>query len=119
MQRRRRAALGGAVEPLEITAQGAEGLHHLGSESGRGGDGGPNAPEAELIAQWLEHKPPANPARQAEARRHRLAFEFEPGIMHAARKEELPQRALQPVGVLDAHLGLGQDVLPDPWWCER
>ena len=107
------AALRGPVELLEIDAEGPEELHHLGPQRGASRDGGADAPESELIAQRLEDEPPPDPAQRPQAEGHRLGFQLELGLEHAAREEELRQGALEPVGVFDAHLGLGEDVLPD------
>src|SRR5713226_3487307 len=47
----RRAALGGAVELLEVDTDGPEELHHLGTEGGAPRDGRADAPKPELIAK--------------------------------------------------------------------
>src|SRR6266700_715247 len=44
---------------------------------------------------------------------HRLALELETRPEHPAGKKELREVPLEPVGILDAHLGLGEDILPD------
>src|SRR5229473_1801077 len=111
----RRAALGGAVELLEVDTDGPEELHHLGTEGGAPRDGRADAPKPELIAKGVEDEPASEPGQGAEPGGHRLALQLETRPEHPAGKKELREAPLEPVGVLDAHLHLGEDVLPDAW----
>src|SRR5439155_10730229 len=107
------AALGRAVELLEIAPDGTEELHHLRPESGAARDRRAYLAEAQLVAERLEDEPAAERAQHPEPRSHGLAFELELGHQHPAREEELRQPALEPVGVLDPHLRLAANGLPD------
>src|SRR5207302_7234307 len=118
VERGRRAALGHPVELLEVHAEGAEELDDLGPERSPAGDPRAEPAEPELVAQRREDERAAEQGAQAQAPRHRRALQLELRPPHPPGEEEAREPPLEPAGVLEPHLRVGDEALPDPRWRE-
>jgi hypothetical protein len=106
--------LGGAIELLEVDADGAVELEQVRPDRLAGGIGHPHAAQAEVVAQGPIDHPVAQAIQQAVGQAQRLAVHAVRADPAGQRHEGVEHPALERARILHADHHAGEQALEDP-----
>ena len=107
------------VDLFQVDSQRVEEAEHIGSQSRASGIGPFQMPQAQLVLDLLEHQPVGQEVLDAQPQGRLLLGKAGVGHFIANGQGPVEEPALEGGGVLDFHLNLADQALPNAGWTEH